>query len=262
MKQTVLITGASTGIGRAMAEVFAKNGYDLILVARNEVKLSEAKEKLTKDYGCLVHIIVKDLSNPKAAEVLYNEVAYLKIKVDVLINNAGFGICGLFHETKQDANQEMIDLNISTLTALTSCFSKDMVKRGKGKILNVASTGSYQPGPYTSVYYATKAYVLSLSEAIYRELKPFGVKVYALCPGATESEFAKRAGKTDPKHMMTAMAVANYAYKGIQRNKPVIVPGVVNKLGVLLSKFIPRQWSARAVANYQKKLLTGTSKES
>jgi short-subunit dehydrogenase len=254
--KTVLITGASTGIGFELARQFALEKYDLVLVARNNQKLTEAAEEFMAKYGCSVTVIQKDLSYKGSASELFNEVTAAGIEIDILVNNAGIGNCGLFHETDLHKDIEMIELNITALTVLTKLFSEDMVRRGGGKILNVASTGAYQPGPFIAVYYATKAYVLSFSEAISNELKDCGVSVSTLCPGATLSEFAKRAGKADAKNAMSAKNVAEIAYEGLMNNKRTIIPGLANKIGVLIAKLLPRKVSADWMGKMQRRLLT------
>lgn len=254
IKKAVLVTGASTGIGYEIAKLFAQDNDHLVIVARNKRKLAEIAEEFKMKFGSQVTVIQKDLSNQNAAVELFHEVSAAGLAIDVLVNNAGIGSCGLFHEMDLNKDVEMIELNITSLTVLTKLFSAQMVKRGGGKILNVASTGAYQPGPYIAVYYATKAYVLSLSEALSDELKDFGVTVSTLCPGATASEFAKRAGKADMENAMSAKAVAEAAYKGLMNNKRIIVPGVANKGGVLFAKLMPRKVTAGLIGKVQRKL--------
>lgn len=246
-----LITGASGGIGCELAKEFARHGHNLILVARHGRGLEELAERIADETGVRVHVLVTDLAVPGAAEELYHEVRRLSLDVDILVNNAGAGQVGLFVETPMETDGMMIRLNIAALTELTKLFGRDMAARGQGKILNVASTGSYHPGPYTAVYYATKAYVLSFTEAIARELSPLNVTVTALCPGATRTGFAERAGKSDPEGAMDAETVARIAYKGFMKGKRVIVPGFLNKCWVKL----PRQLAGAFVGRYQEKLM-------
>lgn len=238
MKNTVLITGASSGIGYELAKVFGVNSYNLILVSRNTDKLKSLAHELIKEHGISVEVISEDLSKSESAERLYNKVKQLNLEVDILINNAGVGEVGYFHEISISKDLEMMQLNIVTLTELTKFFSRDMVNRKNGKILNVASTGAFSPGPYTAVYYATKAYVLSLSEALNKELREHNVVVSALCPGATKTNFAKRAGKKDTPVAMDPSKVAKAAYEGIKHNKRIIIPGIENKILVRLPKNI------------------------
>lgn len=235
---TVLITGASSGIGYALARVFASHEYNLILVARNDKKLNELADELRNQHNIRTHVIAKDLSQAGCAKKLFDDVMNMKLTVDILVNNAGIGNVGFFHETELNRDTEMIQLNIGTLTELTKLFSREMVKRRKGKILNVGSTGSFAPGPFIAVYYATKAYVLSFSRAISKELKPYGVTVTALCPGAVRTNFCKTAGKKDMLGAMEAEVVAEAAYRGLLKNKKVIVPGILNKILVRLPQGI------------------------
>lgn len=236
MKETVLITGASRGIGYELAKVFASHKYNLILVARSAKKLNELAELVRNQYDVKVDVIAHDLSQVGASKKVFDEVQSLQITVDILVNNAGVGNVGFFHETELRKDAEMIQLNITALTEMTKLFSREMVKRKKGKILNVGSTGSFAPGPYIAVYYATKAYVLSFSKAIAKELKAYGITVTALCPGAVRTNFCKTAGKRDMPGAMEASAVAKLAYEGLLKNKEVIVPGVQNKILIRLPK--------------------------
>ena len=254
-KGTILITGASGGIGYELAQVFAKNRFNLILIARSEIRLEEIATHLRKEYDVNVKIIISDLSHCDAAQKIYDLTEGAGIYVDILINNAGAGACGFFHETdiKQDLN--ILQLNIVTLTYLTKLIGRQMVKRRKGKIINVASTGAYQPGPLIAVYYATKAYVLSFSEALANELKDYNITVTALCPGATKTGFSKNAGKGNLKNAMDAKTVAEMAYKGILQNKQVIIPGVFNKIMVFMSKILPRYILGEAVRKIQEKAM-------
>ncbi|NLZ48909.1 MAG: SDR family oxidoreductase [Clostridiales bacterium] len=249
-KSVTLITGASSGIGYEMARVFARNKHDLVLVARQEEALKKLADKLIKDYGVKVYLIPTDLANPQAASELYNKVNKLELEVDTLVNNAGFGYVGLFYKEELYKDTDMIQVNIRALTELTKLFSKDMVNKKRGFILNVASTGAYHPGPYTAVYYATKAYVLSFTEAIAKELKPYNIVVTALCPGATKTNFSKRAGRRDNKAAMSPEKVAEAGYKALMKKKTVVVPGIANKLLVK----IPRTLVKEFVGRYQRRL--------
>lgn len=250
MNEYVLITGASSGIGYELAKVFASHGYQLILVARNEDRLSRIKKELEIKYKIQVYILVEDLCDEKAPKHLYEQVRKRGIEVDILINNAGAGYTGKFHEETYEKDLKIMQLNMVSLTELTKLFVQDMVKNQKGKILNVASTGAYHPGPYTAIYYATKSYVLSLSEALAVELSPYHVTVSALCPGATRTNFAKAAGREDTAIAMDPAIVARIAYKKLMKNKTTIVPGIRNKLFIKL----PRQLASRFIAKYQMNL--------
>lgn len=249
-KDTVLISGASSGIGYELAKVFAFHKYNLILVSRNAEKLAEIAEELTKKYNINVDIIAQDLSEPGAAKIIFDTVVEKRLSADILINNAGSGKIGLFHEMEMERDLEMMQLNMVSLTEMTKLFSREMIKKNKGKILNVASTGSFAPGPFTAVYYATKAYVLSLSEALYQELKPYNITVTALCPGATRTNFAKNAGKKDVPGAMEPSIVAKIAYNGLINNKRVVVPGIANKILIRL----PRKLVSTMNFKMQKKL--------
>lgn len=253
INQTVLITGASTGIGYEFTKLFARDGYNLVLIARNQHKLDIIKKELIEDYNIQVKIIVKDLSLPSSAQEVFNEIVNSNIKIDVLVNNAGIGCSGLFHNVDIQKDLEMINLNIVTLTYLTKLLVNEMIKRGAGKVLNVASNGAFQPGPYVAVYYATKAYVLSFSEAITNEFKDFGINVTTFCPGATKTEFAKRSGKADSGSAMNPDVVARIAYDGLKKNKKIVIPGIGNNIFVLLSKLLPRSISANMVRKSQEK---------
>lgn len=253
--KNVLLTGASTGIGYELAYVFAKNRHNLIVIARSQSKLEEMANDLQLKYGITVTVIAKDLSKPNAAQEVFNEVKDKGIKIDILVNNAGIGSCGLFHQTDISKDLEMIQLNITELTLLTKLFAKQMVQRRQGKILNVASTGSYQPGPLIAVYYATKAYVLSFSQAIANELKPYNVSVTTLCPGATKTAFAKNAGKSNVKGAVDASSVAEAAYKGLMKNQVLIIPGIINTMMVIGSKLLPGKISAHLVRKVQQSVI-------
>ena len=193
MKKTALITGATSGIGLELANIHASKGDNLVLVARSIGKLEELKKELEPKHGVSIYIIGKDLSLPNAAAEVYDELTQGKIAIDYLINNAGFGDYGLYYNSVWEKQEQMINLNITALSHFTRLFLKDMVERRSGKIMNIASTASFQPGPTMAVYCATKSYVLSFSEAINNEVKEFGVTVTALCPGATTSGFQAAA---------------------------------------------------------------------
>ena len=211
MDRFTLITGASTGIGEALAHISAENGRDLVLLARSQDKLETLEKKLEDDHGIRVEIVVQDLAIGNAAERTGSELERRGIEIGTLVNNAGFGNLGAFHETDLDMQLSMLRLNIEVLTELTHRFLPPMIARGRGQILNVASTAALQPGPFMAVYYATKAYVLSFSEAITEELRGTGVTVTALCPGPTRTEFQARAN-------MGSSRLARY---GLQDARPV-----------------------------------------
>lgn len=241
----VLITGASNGIGLELASVHASKGDSLVLVARNKAKLNELKKQLEQQYKANVYIIDKDLSLPNAALEVYEETKNQGLQIDYLINNAGFGDFGMFVETDWNKELQMINLNIAALTQFTKLYLKEMVHRGSGKIMNVASTAAFQSGPTMSVYYATKAYVLSFSEAIDNEVRDKGVTVTALCPGATESGFQSAAAMEESalvknKKLPTAKEVALYGYNAMMRGKTVAIHGLMNYIMANSVRFLPR----------------------
>ncbi|MBU7586033.1 MAG: SDR family oxidoreductase [Nostoc sp. TH1S01] len=255
-KKTALITGASGGIGYEFVKLFAQDKYNLVLVARSEQKLYQMADELKSKFGIDVKVIAKDLANPSAPEEIFSELQQASIKVDILINNAGFASYGLFNETDLTAELQMLQVNVMCLTHLTKLFLKDMVKQGYGKILNLASTAAFQPGPLMAVYYASKAYVLSFSEAIANELEGTGVSVTALCPGPTESGFQKRAAMEDSKlvsgqKIMDAETVAKIGYEALFDNKTVVVPGLKNKLLTETVRFTPRKLVTKIVRSMQ-----------
>jgi short-subunit dehydrogenase len=250
-KETVLITGASGGIGYELAKLFAHKGYHLILTARNSQKLKALKDKLQEETSSKIAIITEDLSQIGAGQRVFEKVKAIEARVDILINNAGAGYTAAFHEKAYEQDFQVMQLNMGALTELTKLFGGEMITNKHGKILNVASTGAYHGGPYTAVYYATKAYVLSLTEALQTELKPYGITVSVLCPGATQTEFAKRAGRKEAGIAMEAKTVAEIAFKGLMKDKKIIIPGVRNKLFIK----IPRKWASQMVGRYQKTLM-------
>jgi uncharacterized protein len=242
---TALITGASNGIGLELAKVHASKGDNLVLVARNKAKLDELKAELEKSYKISVYTIGKDLSASNAAQEVYDETKRQNIQIDYLINNAGFGDFGMFVETDWNKELQMINLNITTLTQFTKLYLQDMVKRKSGKIMNVASTAAFQSGPTMAVYYATKAYVLSFSEAIDNEASEHGVTVTTLCPGATESGFQAAAAMEESalvkgKKLPTSKEVAEYGYKAMMNGKTVAIHGMMNYLMANSVRFTPR----------------------
>jgi hypothetical protein len=245
MTKTALITGASGGIGLELARIHASKGDNLVLVARSGEKLAEVRDELESKYNVNVRFLVSDLSIRYAAKKVFDEVSNHKIAIDYLINNAGFGDFGLFAESDWDKQERMINLNITALAHLTRLFVPGMISRGEGKILNVSSLAAFTPGPNMSVYFATKAFVLSLSEALNNELKDKGITVTALCPGSTESKFHEVA-LGDPKlvkerKMMTATEVADIGYRAMMKGTPVVIPGFKNSFLAFASRFASRE---------------------
>ncbi|ADI65414.1 SDR family NAD(P)-dependent oxidoreductase [Trichormus azollae] len=255
-KRTALITGSASGIGYELACIFASKNYNLVLIDRNELKLLEIASDFQIEYTISVITIVKDLSISTSPEEIFAELKQVGVQVDVLVNNAGFGTYGLFNETSLKNELEMLQVNLVCLTHLTKLFLKDMVVRGKGKILNVASAAAFQPGPLMAVYFATKAYVLSFSEAIANELEGTGVTVTVLCPGSTVSAFHERTGMADSKlvkgqKMMDAETVALIGYDALIRGKTIVIPGLLNKILAKSVRFFPRNLVTRIVRTMQ-----------
>ncbi len=244
MKRTALITGASGGIGFEFAKLLAQDSYNVVLIARTESRLIKIKKEFEKKYNVDVIFFFKDLTKPNVVKEIYNELKRQNIKIDVLINNAGFGNFGKFYETSWEKEAKILQLNIVALTHLTKLFLKDMVERGDGKILNVSSTSAFQPGPLMSVYYASKAYVQSFSEAIATEVRGTGVTVTALCPGPVKTEFQKKVSDIEPHlinlNLSTPESVARYGYHALQRGDRVAIPGLLNQFLIHAVNFIPR----------------------
>ncbi|MCT4613255.1 MAG: SDR family oxidoreductase [Marinifilaceae bacterium] len=256
MKNTAIITGASTGIGRELARIHAKRNGDLIIIARNKAKLEELKNELQKEFGVKVICISKDLSVNESADEIYTEIKSREISIEYLINNAGFGGHGYFHERNWDSDLQMINLNIITLTKLTRLFLPEMLKNKKGKILNVSSTASLMPGPLQAVYFATKAFVTSFSNAINEELRGKGVSVSALLPGATNTEFANSAGLNNTdlfKDAFSAKYVAEKGYKGMMKSKLNIIAGLsfTQKIMFLIMPLIPKRVILKTIKKMQ-----------
>ncbi len=245
MAETALITGASAGIGLELAKQFAAHGHDLVLVARNRDALEAAAGILEGKHGIKATVISCDLANTESPQRLFETVMSEGLRVDTLVNNAGFGLGGAFFETDIDRELDMIQVNIVALTHLTKLFLQPMVLRRSGRILNVASTAAFQPGPLMSVYFASKAYVLSFSQALDEELRNTGVTVTCLCPGTTHTEFAERAGvgKTHLFSMAgvaTAEDVARFGYAATMRGERLALPGVKNKAHIQALRLLPR----------------------
>lgn len=244
--QTALVTGASYGIGLDLAECFAKDGYNLILAARSADALEAAARRLADLYKIAVAPIALDLGKPGGGKELADRIAAKGLGVDVLVNNAGYGIAGALDGSKADEQLGMVDLNVRALLELTQIYWPAMLKVRRGGVLNVASTAAFQPGPLMAVYYASKAFVLSLSEALWKEAEGTGVHVSCLCPGPTTSRFRERAG-TDKTRLsrvgtvMSSMVVAEFGYRGFRDNKRVVVTGLRNKTLAALAPFLPRK---------------------
>jgi len=256
MKNTALITGASSGIGKELANIHAENGGDLILVARSKDKLEKLKEELESKYGIQVSIIVKDLTQATAPQEVYDAVKNADIDVEYLINNAGFGGIGKFHERKMEDDIAMVNLNVTTLTALTRLFLPDFVAKNSGRILNVSSTASLMPGPLQAVYYATKAYVKSFSNAIAEELSDTKVTVTTLLPGATETGFGAISGMDKTvifNKTASARSVAEDGYKAMLKGKLNIISGLTTGLKIMIAflPFLPQKMILKQVKRMQ-----------
>ncbi len=257
MSKTALITGASGGIGYELALLFARDRYDCILVARSNDKLSALATRLESEFGVKTLVLAKDLSKPSTVDEIYEEVTAAALNVDVLVNNAGFTVYGRFVETDLQTELEMLQVNVIALTALTKLFLKGMVERRAGRILNLASTASFVPGPLMAAYYASKAYVLSFSEALANEVRGTGVTVTALAPGPTRTGFQKRGQLEDSRlvqgQIADAASVALAGYHGLMAGKTIVIPGFTNKLVPWIARVSPRGAVTRVVRRMQER---------
>jgi short-subunit dehydrogenase len=244
-RQRALVTGASSGIGLELARVLAREGHDLVITARSHETLEAVAHELTREHAAAVHPIAANLAVPGMAEALMAEIAAAGLRVDVLVNNAGLGLYGLFADTPLDDEQRMIQLNVASLVTLTKLCLPAMLQRRGGRILNVASTAAFLPGPRMAVYYATKAFVLSFSEALADELRDTGIAVTALCPGPTRSQFQETArmqrSRLTQGTIMDAATVAEAGYRGLIGGRAVVVPGAANRLVPILVRLLPRR---------------------
>lgn len=256
MNNVALITGASSGIGKELAVIHAKKGGDLVLVARRKDKLNQLKEEIEQKYNVKVEVIAKDLSQPTAPQEIFDEVKNKGIQVEFLINNAGFGDLGKFHELELNRQVSMINLNITALTVLTHLFLPDFVKRNSGKILNTSSTASFMPGPLQAVYFATKAYVTFFSNALSEEYCDTNITVTNLMPGATESEFGATSGmdKTEMfQKPVSAYSVALDGYNGMINGKIDVISGLTTSQKIMMAAipFMPKKMILRQVRKMQ-----------
>ena len=254
MSKTALVTGASQGIGFEFSKILAGNGYDLILIARTKSKLEEVQDYLLRTYEVKVYVIACDLSQSGSCGYIYEQTRRMNLEIDILVNNAGAGDWGLFVDSNIEKQERMLQLNIVALTDLSRLFMPGMVKRGYGKILNVASTAAFQPGPLMAVYFATKAYVLSFSSAIAQELNGSGVSVTCLCPGPTAtgfqtSTFAQEIRINHGHKLPEAKKVAEYGYKAMLKGQVVAIHGILNRLLALSTRFLP-QWIVLRLVQY------------
>lgn len=245
MKNTALITGASGGIGYELAKEHAKTGGNLILIARNLEKLQAIKNELEQEFGISVRVIEKDLSKVNAAKEVFDETEKLGLEIHFLINNAGVGEFGLFESYPLEKDEQMINLNMLELTQFCKLYLPGMIARKSGKILNVASSAAFQPGPTMAVYFASKAYVLHFSEALNNEVAIHGISVTALCPGATASNFSNAANMNESKLMKdkklpSSQDVAKYGYQSMLKGKAVAIHGWKNYILANTVRFAPR----------------------
>ena len=242
-----LVTGASSGMGYEYAKLFAKDGKNIVVLARSRDKLEGLKKDLEKAHGTKVMVLVKDLSDPKAPQEVFSELEKAGMNIDVLVNNAGYDVYGLFSATDWQKEAEMIQVNVLALTQLTKLFLKKMLEKKSGKILNISSSAGFAPTPWSSVYGGTKHYVLGFSNAIAHELKGTGVSVTCFCPGNTKTLFFERAGAEDCKAdkrrilQMDAATAARHGYKALAKGKTTASPGLLNSFSALLVRLMPRK---------------------
>lgn len=256
-RKTALITGASSGIGKEFAKIHASKGGNLVVVARSEERLNELKVELESTYHVSVNVIVKDLSLQDSPMEIYNEVNALGVEIDYLINNAGFGGRGFFHERTMNQDMQMMQVNMMALTALTKLFLPDFAKRGSGKVLNVSSTAALMPGPLQAVYYATKSYVTSFSNAINEEVKSTGITVTALMPGAMDTGFAKASDMANTPlfaKMVSPVAVAKAGYDGMVNGKLNVISGLsfTQRIFLAVTPFVPKSIMLKQIFEMQK----------
>ncbi|HZN91752.1 MAG TPA: SDR family oxidoreductase, partial [Myxococcales bacterium] len=257
-KGIALITGPTSGIGLDLAALFAADRHDLVLVSRSAGKLEQLGAELKQKHGVAVTVIALDLSEHDAPARLQAELERRQIAVDVLVNNAGYAQYGAFLETDADQERRMMQLNMVTLTELTKRLVPGMVKRGRGRVLNVASTAAFMPGPLMAVYYATKAYVLSLSEALSSGLQGTSVTVTALCPGPTRTGFQARAQMESSRlvkgKIMDSATVARVGYRGLMQGKPLVIPGFGNQVQAMAPRLLPRSAMPAIVKRAQERV--------
>lgn len=243
-KETVLITGASSGIGMELAKLFAADGSDLVLVARREERLNELAQELESEHGTQVHVLPKDLSKKTAPKEIFTHLNKEKIQIDVVVNNAGFGNRGTIAELDSDLQMDMVQVNVAALTHLTSLFLPGIVERGHGGILNVGSLAGFQPGPNLAVYYATKAYVLSFTEAMAEEISNPDIKISCLAPGPVRTEFGEKSDLEDSLlfkvSLMDMEPVVKAGYEGFRKGQTIVIPGLKQQLIPFLNRFTPR----------------------
>ncbi|MFW6254122.1 MAG: SDR family NAD(P)-dependent oxidoreductase [Chitinivibrionales bacterium] len=258
--ETALLTGASGGLGLDLSRFLARDGYDLVLVARRGDKLSSIAEEFSHEYGTTVYVCPADLDGSAGVKKVLDFVQKQSLTIDILINNAGIGFFGRFVDIPAESITTMVRLNTLALTELTRAFLPDMLRRHKGRIMNVASTAAFQPGPLMAVYYATKAYVLHLSEALDDEYHKSGVRITAFCPGPTRTDFHDRAGMDSSMPLLKLMdsaAAASIGYRGMLRGKRVVVPGLKNRIMSMISQRLPRRLATRIIHHIQEGRMGG-----
>jgi short-subunit dehydrogenase len=244
------------GLGAEFARLFAANGHDLVLTARSAERLHGVRREIEGLHGAGVRVIVADLADPGAPRAIFDELAAAGVQVDVLVNNAGYGMYGFFHQSDRDAVMDLIQVNVNSLVLLTRLFVDGMVARGRGRILNVASTAAFQPGPLQPVYYASKAFVLSFTEAIGNELGGTGVTATALCPGPVATGFQARANVGDVRGLRMMMRttpeqVVRAGFDGMIKGRAVVIPGALNRVHVFLLRLFPRRVITAVVRRVQ-----------
>jgi uncharacterized protein len=254
--KTALVTGASGGIGAAIARELGSCGANLVLVARREDFLRKVADGIKRDFGVRADILVKDLQDPKAPDEIHTQIKRSGAKIDVLVNNAGFGVFGKFIDIPYDREREMLNLDIIALVHMSKLFARDMAERGSGFIMQIASIGAFQPSPLYASYSAAKAFVLSFGEAIHQELRGSGVSVTVVSPGVTESEFLKVAGQEPNRYqrmaMMPAEKVARIAVRAMLKKKSSVVTGRLNSISVWSNRLVPRNISAAIAGRLMK----------
>jgi short-subunit dehydrogenase len=262
MKQWVLVTGASQGIGYELSRLFASKGFNLVLVARDEARLTEISRELSSQHCVTVKVLAKDLARMESAQEIFDTLQREQIFVSVLVNNAGFGVHGRIAGVELRRHLDLIQVNVTSLVQLTHLFVQPMIARGEGRILNVASIASFISGPFAGMYYASKAFVHSFSTALATELKGSGVTVTTLYPGLTRSKFHERAGVKSPSAAFTMEAdvVARAGYDAMMAGRPLCVPGLMNKLIVCMARMMPIRLMMWAVGRTNRKRLGGGEK--
>ncbi|MCK5857385.1 MAG: SDR family oxidoreductase [Bacteroidales bacterium] len=252
--KTVLITGASSGIGKELSYVFAANGFNLVLVARRTDKLDDIKNEIFEKHQLSVEVISMDLSMLESADLLFNEVKSRELHIDVLINNAGFGISAKFEKVDAGTEEQMMILNMISLTKLSRLFGAKMIDEGEGHIINISSAAAFQSVPGFSSYAASKAYVLSFSEAIEYELRPYGVNVTTICPGATKSEFAAVASANEKifAKAPTSLDLAHFTFNAFKKNKGTVANGLLGNIMIFGLRFTPRKMATKIAAMMMK----------